>query len=121
MIRGIQSSGPFLTVVGGDTSGTYYNTTGMSAGMVRYYNNAFEVYDGMSWLQVSGSYASVGLTPSATDAISWAMKKMQEERELEKLSEEHPAVKAAYENMKRAAEQLKTTIILSKEHETTTS
>jgi hypothetical protein len=48
------------------------------------------------------------------------MNKMAEEAALEKLSESHPAVKAAYENMKRAAEQLKATIILSKDEQTTT-
>jgi hypothetical protein len=37
--------------------------------------------------------------------------------ELEKLSNSHPAVKAAYDNMKRAAEQLKATIILSKDEQ----
>jgi hypothetical protein len=35
------------------------------------------------------------------------------------LVKEHPAVKIAYENMQKATEQLKATIILSKEHDTT--
>jgi hypothetical protein len=36
------------------------------------------------------------------------------------MADNHPAVKVAYENMKRAAEQLKVTIILSKDEQTTT-
>ena len=120
MIKGIKSSSPHITLTGGDPSGVYYNTSGMSAGMVRYYNNAFEVYDGSIWIQITNQYANVALSASADTAINWAMKKMQEERELEHLAIEHPAVKAAYENMKRASEQLKTTIILSKDEQSTT-
>ena len=119
MIKGIQSSSPHVILTGGDPSGVYYNTSGMSAGMVRYYNNAFEVYDGMTWIQITNQYASISLTPLADTAINWAAKKMQEEQELEHLASKHPAVQAAYENMKKAAEQLKATIILSKEHDTT--
>jgi hypothetical protein len=44
---------------------------------------------------------------------------MAEEAELEKMSRSHPSIQAAYDNLKRAAEQLKTTIILSKNEETT--
>ena len=44
---------------------------------------------------------------------------MAEEANIKSLSEEHPAVKAAYENFRRAEEQLKATIILSKDEEPT--
>ena len=40
---------------------------------------------------------------------------MEFEAQLEKMGEEHPAVKAAHEHFRRAAEQLKATIILSKD------
>ena len=72
----------------------------MSAGMVRYYNNAFEVYDGMTWIQVPNQYASVGLSSSADIAIDWAMKKMQEERELQQLIDNHIGLRDAYEKFK---------------------
>lgn len=119
MIKGINASGPHIQVYNGDTAGLYYNTSGMSAGMVRYYNNGFQVYDGQTWLTISHNYASVGLTESANDAINWAMEKMQEDRELQELAKKHPSVKAAYESVQRAQEQLKTTIILSKDESTT--
>ena len=121
MIKGLTGSGPHLRVVSATNGGTYYNTGNMSAGMVRYYNNEFQVYDGVTWLNIQGSYSDVSLTHDANTAIDWAMKKMQEEQELEHLASEHPAIKIAYDNMQKAAEQLKATIILSKEHETTTS
>ena len=89
--------------------------------MVRYNNGNMEVYDGTTWLIISGSVASIGISPVAESAIEWAMKKMQEETEMEHLASQHPAVKIAYENMKKAADQLKATIILSKEHDKTTS
>jgi hemerythrin superfamily protein len=47
------------------------------------------------------------------------MTKMAEDAKLEELSKKHPAIKAAYENLKRAEEQLKTTIILSKDEQST--
>ena len=104
------SSGPYVS--------NYSNTT--MVGMVRYHNSQLEVYDGSVWLAIATSPVTIDLSGSANAAITWALSKMAEEAQLEKLSAEHPAVKAAYENMKRAAEQLKATIILSKD-ETTTS
>lgn len=92
--------------------------------MVRYNgnNSSIEVYDGSSWITMStNNYATVGLNSVAQSVINWAMQKMAEEKELEQLTKEHPAVKLAYENMKKAAEQLKTTIILSKDESHSTS
>jgi len=118
MIGGLMGQGH--VVVSNDYSSTpYINSGAPSAGMVRYINNNFEIYDGSSWQILSQSYPQVNLTGAANSAISWAMKKMAEEAELEKLAKEHPAIKAAYDNMLKAAEQLKTTIILSKDDKTT--
>jgi hypothetical protein len=121
MIKGINPQGMFTQVSGGSPSGNYYQTGQPMSGMTRYVSNNLEVYDGSSWQQIGSSYASIGLTANAEAAINWALSKMNEEAELEKLSSEHPAVKAAYDNMKRAAEQLKATIILSKEHDNQTT
>ena len=111
-----------VVVMNGTSQGPYisnYNNSSM-VGMVRYHNNQLEVYDGVSWLAITYNSTTIDLSGSANAAITWALSRMSEEAQLEKLSAEHPAVKAAYENMKRAAEQLKATIILSKD-ETTTS
>ena len=111
-----------VVVYGGSSFMPYVNMSNHSAGMVRYNGStqSMEVYDGASWLQLTSNHANIDLSGTANAAITWAMRKMTEEAELERLAAEHPAVKAAYENMKRAAEQLKTTIILSKDEQTTT-
>ena len=118
MITGIMSNSRHLVTQG--VSGTYYNNSSQPmAGMLRYHSGGrVEVFDGISWTQVSTTQA-ITLGPDAESAIEWALRKQREELELERLAKEHPAVKAAYENMKRAEEQLKTTIILSKDEETT--
>lgn len=84
-------------------------------GMVRYHNNSLEAYDGTSWHKLSQSFPTIGLTETAVKAVDWAIKEMEFEAQLEKMGEEHPAVKAAHENFRRAAEQLKATIILSQD------
>jgi ferric-dicitrate binding protein FerR (iron transport regulator) len=121
MIKGIVG-GAFIDVAGGTFSMPYISTdlNNPIQGEVRVCGNDFRVWDGDGWVQIAASYSTVSLNNSAQSAISWAMNKMAEEAALEQLSESHPAVKAAYENMKRAAEQLKVTIILSKDEQTTT-
>lgn len=98
----------------------YIPPGGQSAGMLRYNTNMnmVEVYDGQAWKEVS-SYANVALTMEADALLDWARKKRDEEAQLEALAKEHPVIKAAYENLKRAELQLKTTIILSKDEKTT--
>lgn len=97
MIKSIFSSSPHLTVVGGNPATVYVgNNGGQGAGNVRYNttNQYFEVYDGNSWIQLSAScYTTVGLFPNADAAIDWAIKKMEEEKRLEKLAETSPAIK----------------------------
>jgi hypothetical protein len=94
-----------------------------SAGMVRYNGNInnFEAYDGSTWMTLSGSIASIGMNANAESAIDWAMKKMAEEKEFELLAGNHPAIKIALENLNKAQEQLKATVLLSKEYDETTN
>ena len=119
MITNIMA-GPYLTVSSG--SGQYYNSTGMPmAGMLRYHSGGqVEVYNGSSWQTVS-SNASIALSSVAEAALSWAIKKMNEEIELEKMAKEHPAIKLAVDNVRKAEEQLKTTVILTKEEQANTT
>lgn len=111
-----------VVITGGDSPGPSVNNYNNSTmvGMVRYNHYQLEVYDGSGWVAIAPSPVTIDLSGSANAAINWALTKMTEEAQLERLSAEHPAVKAAYENMKRAAEQLKATIILSKDEQTTT-
>ncbi len=121
MIKDI-SGNNFIQVSGSSGFTPYVNMSNPSAGMMRYNGNVqqMEVYDGSSWLSFTSDHAYVGLDQSASAAITWALNKMAEEAELQRLAHDHPAVRAAYEVFKRAGEQLKTTIILSKDEQETT-
>ena len=93
------------------------------SGMVRYNTNTnvMEVYDGVSWKEISNNYSTIELDDEAIRLLDWAKAKMIEEQMYQNLAESHPAVKVALENLEKAKQQLDVTIILSKEHEQTTS
>jgi hypothetical protein len=120
MIKGIES-GNHIVITGDNGFSPYVNMSNPSAGMMRYNGTTqnIEAYDGTTWHILTTDRPTVDLTSSASAAIVWAMKKMAEETELQKMAHEHPAVHAAYEAFKRAGEQLKTTIILSKDEQST--
>ena len=123
MIREIIGSGPFLSVSSGGAFTPYINMSMSSAGMTRWNGNTnnLEVYDGSAWMTINSNTATLGLTNDATVAITWVLKKMEEESKLEKLAKEHLAINLALDNLKKAKTQLDAIIILSKEHEKTTS
>jgi hypothetical protein len=123
MIKGINSTGRYTVVQDGTSMNPYIPPGGQSAGMVRYNTNMniMEIYDGQSWKELSTSYASVGLTSEAESLLDWARNKMAEELQYKTIANKHPAVKIALENLERAKQQLDATIILSKEHDTSTS
>ena len=101
MIKGLQSSGS-IVVHGGNTSVPYVNqnTNNPITGMMRVWGNDMQVFDGTSWLNMSTSYATVGLDMSTEEAIQWAKRKMTEERDLEARMERHPGLKSAYEQFR---------------------
>jgi hypothetical protein len=123
MIKDVISSGPFVNVLGGGNFAPYINMSNASAGMVRWNGttSSFEIYDGSIWQVMSTSVASVSLNNDAISVITWAKQKMDDEAMLEKLAKEHPAINFALENLKKAKTQLDAIIILSKEHDTSTS
>jgi hypothetical protein len=123
MIKDVIGTSPFVQVTGGGGYTPYINMSNASAGMTRWNGNTqnLEVYDGFSWITLSSNVASVGLTGEAVNILSWAKQKMEDEIMLEKLAREHPAINLALDNVKKAKTQLDAIIILSKEHEQTTS
>ena len=123
MIKDVIGNSPFIQVTGGGGYTPYINMSNPSAGMTRFNGNtqSLEVYDGHSWMGMSSSVASVGLTGEAINILSWAKQKMEDEVMLEKLAKEHPAINLALDNVKKAKTQLDAIIILSKEHDTSTS
>ena len=121
MIKGI-TAGELLQVDNGHPSTAYIPSTSQPmSGMTRYCNNTLEVYDGHSWQQVPSNYAHIKLSAAATSAIQWALSKMAQEQEIKNLAKDHPAVQIALDNVEKARLQLEATIILSKEHEQSTT
>ena len=74
----------------------YINSNAPSAGMLRYYQNDIQVYDGNSWMTISGS-ANVSFDASTEAILAWAREKRSEDLNLKALMEKHPGLKDAYE------------------------
>lgn len=74
-----------------------YSQNGVARGDVRYdgYNH-MQVWDGSSWNALP-KY-NLFMTPAAEDAITWAIQKMNEEKELQTMMDEYPALKDAKQN-----------------------
>jgi hypothetical protein len=81
--------------------------THSKAGMTRYNgnSNSLEVYDGNTWVQIS-SDASIGVDSRLDIVVTWAMKKMAEEREELELRK-HPLVKDTYDTYQTTLELVK--------------
>ena len=109
MITSIYGTSPYITV--SNPTGPYISPGAASAGMLRYHNNHMEVYDGNAWLTLGGG-SSVGLSSDAEHAISWVLKKMEQERAAQDLAQKHPAVADAIDAVRLAEQQLKTVVAL---------
>ena len=125
MIKGLTgSAGVNVYVSGGATSVPYVpmNTDNPIQGMIRVWGTDLQVFNGSGWTTMPSSYATATLDNYALDMLDWVRKKMLEEKVLEALSDDNPAVKIAKENVNRikqelarAEEQLKITEILSQD------
>ena len=106
----IYSAGSHITV---DSSSAvpYISPSTPSAGLVRYYGNEMQVYDGAAWLTVTSS-VNIALTGVAVEAIEWAHKKMLEEAEARRMAEQYPAVADAMGAVREAEQQLKMVVAL---------
>jgi hypothetical protein len=120
MIKGLQGiSG--LIVQGGNTALPYVgpNIQNPMTGMMRINGTEMEVFNGSSWLQLSTSYATVGLDQDTLDIVQWARKRRDEESKWYSLASSNEAVRIALEQLEQAKTRLELTAILSREHETT--
>jgi hypothetical protein len=106
MIKGINSSGRYLTVSGGSPSNTYISPGAVGSGMMRYNGNmnCIEVNDGNSWQQLHMSYATVELSPDAEALLEWARLERTKQRVMEDRIKNHPALQNAHDAVKRAQE-----------------
>ena len=110
MITNIYSTNSFVTAHS-TTSEPYISPGSPSLGMLRYYNNQTQVYDGSSWLPL-GSTANIGLSGEAEAIMNWARKKMEEEREARAMAEQYPAVADVLNAVWESEQQLKTIVAL---------
>ena len=110
MIKAIHASGKYIQVLGGSAS-TYVSAQPGSQGVgnLRFNTSGqrLEVYDGMTWLELNMPHASIGLNGTAEEAIDWAQRQMVEEKRLEVLAKQHPAVADALLAVEKAKEQLR--------------
>ena len=122
MIKGITGSSHIM--VGNNYSSMPYvtaNTNNPATGMVRYNGNDLQVFDGNSWLTISGAFPSIELDHMSQNALKWVMDKMTQEQKWKELAKDNKAVKIALENLEKAQEQLEITAHLAKEHYETTN
>jgi hypothetical protein len=106
MIKGINSSGKYLTVTGGTSSNPYISPGSVGAGMMRYNPNmnCIEVNDGNSWKTLEMSYATVDLNADAESLLQWAREQRDKQWVRESKMKSNPALKKAYEAILRAEE-----------------
>jgi len=99
------------------TSGMNNNSLNL-AGTIRYdpTYGGLQVFDGSYWVTLSTSPSSIGLSPSASQAIDWAIKQMELEKEAMELAKTFPSVEAALAQMATARKQLEVIVELTKEH-----
>ena len=85
------------------------------AGSLRYNSETmfFEFFNGNMWTRLDNPYFEVSLSPETRETLDWAKEKMNYERKIAKLAETNQTVKAAYENLRKAEDQLKVVTILS--------
>jgi hypothetical protein len=105
MIKTI-TNGPGVIVTNSSFSAPYIDMTRTSAGMVRYNNNTVEVYDGNIWIIMASGSIQVSLDGVTLESLQWVRRKMTEEKRLEELAKNHPAVADAMTAVARAQEQV---------------
>jgi len=115
MIKGLQGDS-YIVVNGGDIAVPYVtqNTNNPIQGMIRINGNVMETFDGSRWMPMNTSYATVMLKPEYAIVLEWAAKKMQQEKEIQALAAQHPAIADLVDAVDKAEEQLRMTAALVK-------
>ena len=118
MIKGLQGNSG-LTVTGGNTSVPYVNqNNNPMQGMIRVWGSDMQVFDGTAWINMSTSYATVGLDQETQNLLNWAKSKQRQEIEILEKATKNEAVRLALENVKEAQDQLTIIAHLSRDYET---
>lgn len=117
MIKGINATGKYTQVTGGNSSTYVNNYSGaQGVGNMRYNtaNQNMEVFDGSNWVMLNMGYTSIGLTPDAESLLDWARKKRDEELERDRLAQSNPAIKDLLNQISDKEEQIKMVMTLIK-------
>jgi hypothetical protein len=106
MIKGINSSSQYITIQGGNPMQNYFSPGAQGAGQMRYNTNSnnVEVWDGVTWKEISTSYASVDLSHEAQALLQWAKQTRDKELVREARIRDNPSLQKAYEAIQRAEE-----------------
>ena len=86
-------------------------------GQMRFVNNRMEVWDGASWVGMVDNI-TVGMTPVADAALTWAIERQAQEKRWTELAKTHPAVADALAARDRAESALSVVAKLCGELET---
>jgi len=119
MIKGLNSSGRYIAVSGGAPNNPYISPGSSGAGMVRWNPNmnCMEVNDGNSWKTLDMNYATVELTPETESLLEWARQERNKQRTREQSVANNPALKKAYDAIKRAEENFDLLETIAREHD----
>jgi hypothetical protein len=122
MINAITSSSLHMYAAGG-SSLPYVpnNPSNPSQGMLKLNGSDMEVFDGSSWQKIHLGNATIGLNNSANAAISWAIKRMEQEQEWCELASTNESVRIALENLEQARTRVELTAHLARDHDTETT
>lgn len=106
MIKGIVSNSQFITVSNGSPMTPYISPGAEGAGQMRYNtrSNNMEVWDGVTWKELSMAYTSVDLNYEAQELLKWARETRNKELAREARIRSNPALRKAYEAIQRAEE-----------------
>ena len=106
----MHGSGKYLMAYTNGASNYMNNYSGaQGVGNLRFNtsNQTMEVYDGQMWQSLKMGDANVSLTPDAVEALDWVNQKREEERRLQALAKEYPAVADAVDAVEQAKTKLK--------------
>jgi hypothetical protein len=115
MIKGINSSGPYINVSNGMPGSPYITPrdNNPAIGMVRMNGQSLEAFDGSGWISIANTYADVSLNGAAITALEWCQKKMAEESRIKELAAKNVTVADALAKFEQAQEQLKMVLTLT--------
>jgi hypothetical protein len=101
MIKNITPIGKYIQVNGGSNAYPYISPGAANAGQLRYNTNMsnLEIWDGVTWREITNNYTGIGLTSEAEALLDWARTKRDEDIKFKALMAEHPGVKDLKEKL----------------------